>query len=564
MCVLLALFSALGFGQETGGVVSFGATGFSQSASSHERNIQVAAGGSHTILLKAGGTVVCWGRNSSGQCNVPAGLSGVVQVAGGLSHTIALKADGTVVCWGDNSSGQSTVPAGLTGVVQVAGGDYHTIALKADGTVVCWGDNSFSQCTVPVGLTGVVMVAGGFSHTIALKADGTAVCWGDNSSRQRTVPVGLTGVVQVAGGLFHTIALKAGGTVVCWGRNSSRQSTVPAGLTGVVKVAGGSDHTIALKSDGTVNCWGDNASGQCTVPAGLTGVAQVAGGYAHTIALKAVGAYSDLQNVPIGTASVGHLTLTLPSAPKNSVSVNLQSDSAAVTVPATVSFSAGQRSKMVTVSIGAGLSAAPHLISASYHGAQALVSFGAVPLRMEPLRLTRLLVMGGTSLQGTIKFNMTAPGSGYLVSLTSSNPNVIVPKTVTVTAGQDQITFPITTKEVTSNIGSRITATIGGLQSQAILAVRAVLLSVNPTVLLGGTDTTGKITLSKAAPAGGLVVSLTSDNAAAQLPATLTVPAGAKEATFKITTSKPSSSTPVTIKAQFASNAVAVTRLLVK
>ena len=67
VCVLLALFSALGFGQETGGVVSFGATGFSQSASSHERNIQVAAGGSHTILLKAGGTVVCWGRNSSGQ-----------------------------------------------------------------------------------------------------------------------------------------------------------------------------------------------------------------------------------------------------------------------------------------------------------------------------------------------------------------------------------------------------------------------------------------------------------------------------------------------------------------
>ena len=44
--------------------------------------------------------MVAWGDNDYGQCNVPAGLSGVVAVAAGAYHSLALKADGTVVAWG--------------------------------------------------------------------------------------------------------------------------------------------------------------------------------------------------------------------------------------------------------------------------------------------------------------------------------------------------------------------------------------------------------------------------------------------------------------------------------
>ena len=55
--------------------------------------------------------------------------------------------------------------------------------------------------------------------------------------------------------------------------------------------------------------------------------------------------------------------------------------------------------------------------------------------------------------------------------------------------------------------------------------------------MTGGADSTGKVTLSAAAPAGGAVVTLTSSNLnAATVPASVTVAAGATTATFAITT----------------------------
>ena len=70
-------------------------------------------------------------------------------IAAGWYHTVALKGDGTVVAWGYNGYGQCNVPPGLSGVTAIAAGGYHTAALKGDGIVVAWGDSHDGQCTVP-------------------------------------------------------------------------------------------------------------------------------------------------------------------------------------------------------------------------------------------------------------------------------------------------------------------------------------------------------------------------------------------------------------------------------
>jgi hypothetical protein len=88
---------------------------------------------------------------------VPAGLEGVVAIAAGGYHSMALKADGTVVAWGKNMYHESEVPLGLDGVVAISAGLDHSLALKADGTVVAWGQ-----------LTGVQFEAPGDDHLSGL------------------------------------------------------------------------------------------------------------------------------------------------------------------------------------------------------------------------------------------------------------------------------------------------------------------------------------------------------------------------------------------------------------
>jgi hypothetical protein len=109
--------------------------------------VAIAAGASHSLALKADGTVVGWGHNNVGQAQSPAGLSNVVAIAAGSYHSLALKADGTVVGWG-KQLGQAQSPAGLSNVVAIAAGSYHSLALKADGTVVGWG-SGYGQTKFP-------------------------------------------------------------------------------------------------------------------------------------------------------------------------------------------------------------------------------------------------------------------------------------------------------------------------------------------------------------------------------------------------------------------------------
>jgi uncharacterized repeat protein (TIGR01451 family) len=138
---------------------------------------------------------------------VPVGLSGVIAIAAGTSHSLALKADGTVVAWGINQFGQSSVPADLSGVTAIAAGIYHSLALKSDGTVVAWGWNAYGQSSVPADLSGVTAIAAGQNHSLALKNDGTIVGWGSNVYGQISVPSGLSGVTAIAAGTYHNLAL---------------------------------------------------------------------------------------------------------------------------------------------------------------------------------------------------------------------------------------------------------------------------------------------------------------------------------------------------------------------
>jgi hypothetical protein len=64
-------------------------------------------------------------------------------------------------------------------------------------------------------------------------------------------------------------------------------------------------------------------------------------------------------------------------------------------------------------------------------------------------------------------------------------------------------------------------------------------VTLNPKEVVGGNPSTGTVSLTAAAPAGGFPVSLSSDNTAvATVPPSVTVPAGSASATFTVSTNR--------------------------
>jgi hypothetical protein len=85
-------------------------------------------------------------------------------------------------------------------------------------------------------------------------------------------------------------------------------------------------------------------------------------------------------------------------------------------------------------------------------------------------------------------------------------------------------------------------------------------LTLNPTGVIGGLQSsTGTVTLSAPAPAGGANVALASSNGAASVPSSVAVPAGATSATFTVNTSIVVVATSATISATYDNTTLAAT-----
>ncbi len=175
----------------------------------------------HTCAVLSNGTVKCWGYNADGELGngtddlvapyssgTPVLVSGVTTAIGVTAFAeggCALLSGGTVQCWGSNSSGMlgnatttdSASPvavSGLSGAVSLSVGpvSFTVCAVKSGGSAVCWGNGANGelgggvandQSDTPVAvvsLTNVSVVAAGTNHVCALTATGNVSCWGND------------------------------------------------------------------------------------------------------------------------------------------------------------------------------------------------------------------------------------------------------------------------------------------------------------------------------------------------------------------------------------------------
>ena len=252
----------------------------------------VAAGGTHSCMLRPDGTVLCWGGNQGVDAGPPDGT--FTTLTAGYSHTCGLRQDGQAECWG--ASGPIETPEGFFVVLDA--GDAHTCGLRRDGTIQCWGSNRNGETDAPTGQflsvasscglrrdgtiqcwgTGwlgsaeppdgsfVALTASG-THACALRGNGTVACWGDNDDGQTLAPRGQF-VALSAGGTYsdegyfgHSCGIRLDRTVDCWGAIQSP----PTGER-FKAIASGGSHACGVTTQGEVNCWGWNSHGQTLAP----------------------------------------------------------------------------------------------------------------------------------------------------------------------------------------------------------------------------------------------------------------------------------------------------------
>ncbi len=151
-----------------------------------------------------------------------------------------------------------------------------------------------------------------------------------------------------------------------------------------------------------------------------------------------------------------------------------------------------------------------------------------------------ITVTGGQTAAGAVTLTTAAPAGGLIVDLATGNPAVTLPATVTVSSGATTANFTVTTAPVATASNATITASYNGVSKSASLALKPPVLSsftLNPTSVVGESNSQGTVTLSGKAPLGGIVVNLASSKTSrAKVPSSLTVPAGASSANFTVTT----------------------------
>ena len=234
----------------------------------------VSAGEFHSCGLRADDTITCWGRNSVGQVDAPAGA--FQTVSAGL-HSCGLRADNTITCWGYNRDGEADAPGGTFQTVSAGG--HHSCGVRSDNTVVCWGRNSFGQVDGSGGE--FQTVSAGESHSCGLRADDTITCWGRNDFGQVDAPGGEFQTVSV--GWVHSCGLRNDDTITCWGDNGYGQVDAPGGEFQAVSAGG--VHSCGLRNDDTLTCWGYREYGQADAPAGEFQTVSVGG--RHSCGLRA-------------------------------------------------------------------------------------------------------------------------------------------------------------------------------------------------------------------------------------------------------------------------------------
>lgn len=250
---------------------------------------------------------------------------------------------------------------------------------------------------------------------------------------------------------------------------------------------------------------------------------------------------------PVSSGNAATATVTISKAAgSGGFKIELASSEAtAATVPASVTIAAGSKSATFAVTALPVTSATKSTVKGTDPAgktAAAVLTVDPAALRLSGLSISPTAIATAKTATGTVTLTEAAPSGGFEVKLSSAQAFVTLPTSVSVASGKKSATFTITADAVSSNETATIQAMdLVGYDETATLtvepaAVRLTKIAITPSSVVAANPATGTVTLSAAAPTGGVVVALKTAQSYIGVPKNVKISAGATSATFTVTT----------------------------
>ena len=534
------------------------------------------------------------------------GADGTIYFGCTDGHLYALNHDGSLKWQFDASSAINASPSiGVDGTIYFGADNHHFFGLHpdgsfnwlfgttgsfagwspsiaGDGTVICSNAENKVYAYIPgSGYQKWSYAAGGIlSPGLAIASDGTVyVGCSDNNLYaiasdgtlkwkfltqgpiQSSPSIGLDGTIYVGSNDQYVYAVHTDGT---------QKWAYPTGGSVTNSLAIGSDGTIyATSNHNTLTALNVDGTAQWTVPIsadnqspsiGRDGTVYV---FSRTGASRSVGQQSTAnavdsietsQTVVTGGASISNRVVLTDFPPAGGSEILVSATNLAAGTPAFYNGLYGQVQCLSFTTLPVAIET-DVMIGFTGGGTTVNLSITVLPPVVSNLRLSASQVFGGDSATGTVFLSGPAPVEGVLVFLDCQYPDLVeLPDSVWVPAGANSVSFSISTQgPLDRPFLCLISATSGGATQTATIEVNSHAVSsivMSPSALVGDLTSIGTVNLWSPAPAGGVVVSLTSSNPALiALPSSVTIPAGSTSATFNAITYPVATDTAVVITA---------------
>ena len=366
-------------------------------------------------------------------------------------------------------------------------------------------------------------------------------------------------------------------------------SAVPSAATYYFIFSNDSNFPVGSTPPGVTTSWSDN------IPTNSTGYVHALDQgtwFARVYAVSASGVFSapsntisytvfynnPVPNPPVLTSPLNNPTLTLPFSLKWEHVVNPQSSGYEVQISSSPSFADNEAPlgvqltnpefKILTLTSGPkywrvrshqGMSSPSTTATTAWSatGTFTMSTAPATPVSITPVRIP---LYSGDDTWVEVQLSVGVPAAGATINLGSSNQSAApVPATLAMQGKAGWTQFQMTAGQVTAPTPVTLTATLNGASATGqftLMPSSLKLVTVTPTTISGGAYAGGTIMLNGQAPAGGAVVSVSSNSSAATPPSTVTIPAGSYSAPFTLPTSNVTSNTVVTITAAWNGAAV--------